>query len=150
MSDPRASRRSGGFTPAGLPSLEPGRQRPPRPLAVELAAATVIITGIVSILQSVEVVATLAQTGADDLTLAALSLGIGVATVVIGVLLRVGRAWLIGVNLLAIAGFLELISGSAVGILFGLLDVLVVAVLVAHRSWFSWSADASGDATPGP
>jgi hypothetical protein len=145
MSDPRASRRRDGFTPAGLRADEPGDTRPARPIAIEIATATVIITGVVSVLQSIEAYARLAQDGSDAAGLAAVSIAIGVLTVVIGLLLRTGRAWLIGVNLLAIAGFLELISGTPLGILFGVVDALVVVVLLALRPWFAWRP---GDVSP--
>jgi len=113
-------------------------------MLVELATAMIIVTGIVSVLQSVEVYAKLSGEGSGAADLAGLSVLIGVASVVVGVLLRYGRAWLVGVNLLAIAGFLGLISATPVGFLFGLLDVFVVIVLMVNRPWFAWTPDGPG------
>jgi hypothetical protein len=145
VSDPRPGRREPtGYTPAGFRSEDPATHRPSRPVAVELATATVIVTGVVSVLQSVEVYARLAQTGDPGAEIAALSIPIGIASVVIGLLLRTGRAWLVGVNLLAIAGFLELLAATPLGILAGIVDMLVVVTLVVNRPWFAWRP-APGD-----
>ncbi len=139
MSDPRPGRtRPTGFTPAGLPSDEPGMQRPPRPMAVELATAIVIVTGAMSVLISVEAFARMSELGSPGTGLTLPSLAIGVAMVVLGILLRTGRAWLVGVNVLAIAGFLELISGAPIGIVSGGLDAIAVVVLMVYRPWFAW------------
>jgi hypothetical protein len=145
VSDPRPGRQRPGLTPADLPSDEPGWQRPPRPVAVELATAIVIVSGVMSVLQSIEAYARLAQDGADTGPLVGLALLIGIASVVIGVLLRTGRAWLVGLNVLAVAGFLELISGVPIGWVFGGLDVMVVLVLLVHRPWFAWTPGGTGD-----
>jgi len=139
MSDPRPGRRPPtGFTPAGLRSDEPGMQRPPRPMAVELATASVIVAGAMSMLISVEAFARMSELGSAGTGLTLPSLAIGLATVVLGVLLRTGRAWLIGVNVLALAGFLELISGTPLGMVSGALDAIAVIVLMVYRPWFQW------------
>jgi hypothetical protein len=54
----------------------------------------------------------------------------------------------VAVNVAAVAGFLELTSGSAQGILFGVLDVAVVLILMRHRPWFHWSPDGERETTP--
>ena len=66
---------------------------------------------------------------------------LGIGFVVLGFLVRRGKGWLVAVNVAAVAGFLELTSGSAQGILFGALDVAVVLILMRHRPWFHWSPD---------
>lgn len=139
MSDPRPGRaRPAGITPAGLSSDEPGMRRPPRPTAVELATAIVIVSGAVSVLISVEAFARMNELGSAGTELTLPSLAIGLAMVALGILLRSGRAWLVGVNVLAIAGFLELISGAPIGIVFGMLDAIAVVVLMVYRPWFTW------------
>ena len=110
--------------------------RPPRPVLVELATAILIVGGALSFVTSIEALSRLADRGSAELSVAALSLFIGSLSVVLGLLLRTGRAWLVGINAVAIAGFLELISGSAVGLLYGALDVFVVVALVVTRDWF--------------
>jgi hypothetical protein len=110
--------------------------RPPRPVLVELATAILIIGGALGFVTSIEAMSRMADLGTLEISVASLSFFIGAASVVLGLLLRTGRAWLVGVNLIAIAGFLELISGTVVGLLYGALDVFVVLALVATRDWF--------------
>jgi hypothetical protein len=138
VSDPRPGRARSGLTPAGLPSDEPGMRRPPRPTAVELATAIVIVSGALSVLTSIDAYARMTELGSEGTGLTIPSIALGLAMVALGILLRYGRAWLVGVNVLAIAGFLELISGTPIGIVFGGLDALVVIVLLVHRPWFVW------------
>jgi hypothetical protein len=110
--------------------------RPPRPVLVELATAILIVGGALSFVTSIEGLSRMADRGEAEPSVATLSLFIGAVSVAVGLLLRTGRAWLIGVNLVAIAGFLELVSGTVVGLLYGALDVFVVLALVATRDWF--------------
>ena len=139
MSDPRPGRsRPTGLTPAGLPSDEPGMQRPARPMAVELATAIVIVSGAISVLLSIEAFARMAELDSTGTELTLPSLAIGLAMVALGVLLRTGRAWLVGVNVLALAGFLELISGTPLGMVSGAADAIAVIVLMVYRPWFIW------------
>jgi hypothetical protein len=117
-------------------SQEPAPTRGPRPVLLELATAMLIVAGALSVLTSIEAVAQMADRGTVEPSVALLSVATGLASVVLGLLLRTGRAWLVGINLAAIAGFLELSSGNVVGLLYGLLDVFVVVALVATREWF--------------
>ncbi len=94
--------------------------------------------GVISTLTSIEVVLTFAQQDQPLDWLSALSVAIGVGFVVLGVLVRYGRAWLVTVNVVAVVGFLELISGSIIGLFFGSLDVFVVLALMWTRLWFEW------------
>jgi hypothetical protein len=126
VSDPGAA----GASEAPTPS------RPPRPVLVELAAAVLVVGGALSFLTSIEAVAAMASRGGVDGSVALATLAIGALSVILGVFLRTGRAWLIGVNAVAIAGFLELTSGTVVGLVYGALDVFVVLALVATRDWF--------------
>ena len=139
MSDPRPGRsRPTGLTPAGLPSDEPGMQRPARTMAVELVTAIVIVSGAMSVLLSIEAFARMAELDSAGTELTLPSLAIGLAMVALGVLLRTGRAWLVGVNVLALAGFLELISGTPLGMVSGGVDAIAVIVLMVYRPWFTW------------
>jgi sulfite exporter TauE/SafE len=103
---------------------------------VELAAAILIIGSGTDALISLEGMAT-APT-ADARVLAALSVVVGIALVWLGLLLRAGRAWLVAINVVAIAAFLELRSLTFVGLLSAILDFVVVALLLRTRWWFQW------------
>ena len=129
---------------AGRPAKADRPERPRRPVGVEIAAAIMIVSGALGTLVSIEAAVQLSDQGTFDEPLAALSIAIGVATLVLGLLVRVGRAWLIAVNVAAVAGFLEITSGSAIGLLFGVLDVAVVALLVRDRPWFTRPGEDDG------
>jgi hypothetical protein len=105
---------------------------------VELAAAIMIVGGVLSIPATLQVATTLASQGQESDFLVLLSLGLAVGSVVLGILVRYGHAWLVAVNVVAIEGFLELTSGTPGGIVFGVLDALVVVALIANRPWFAW------------
>lgn len=113
-------------------SIVPAPTRPARPILVELAAAILIVGGLTSLIGS------LAAPGIVALLLVTLN----VVMVVLGVLIRRGRAWLIAVNVVAVALFLELTAlPSAFAIVFSLLDAVVLVALLRHRAWFDWRAD---------
>jgi hypothetical protein len=134
-------RRESGLTPAGLPAEPDGPVRPPRPVGVEVASAVMIVTGVMSALMTIEATWAMANRGEATAPIAALSMALGIGSVILGFLVRSGRAWLVAVNVLAVAGFLELTSGTAPGFLFGGLDVIVVVLLMRDRPWFAWSPD---------
>ena len=112
--------------------------RPRRPVAVEFAAAGLVVGGCVSILGSIQAIASLSAAGQPVDGLAPVTLGIGAAIMVLGLVVRSGRGWLVTVNVVAVLGFLELTSGTIAGIVLGALDVLVVLALVSERPWFQW------------
>jgi len=124
-------------------------RRPSRPALVELASAILVVNGAVSVLASLDVVMRLAEGGSAVEPLALVTLGIGIGSVILGLLMRIGRAWLVTLNLIAIAAFLELTSGSIAGLLFGGLDLFVVVVLLLERPWFAWTADEASRTGPG-
>jgi hypothetical protein len=117
------------------------RTRPRRPLLVELAAAVLVIGGAFGLLNSIDVILRLGEAGEAVDTLALLTLGIGIGFVVLGVLVRSGRAWLLAVNVVTVVGFLELTSGTIPGLFFGALDVFVVLALFWERPWFQSPAE---------
>jgi hypothetical protein len=151
VSDPRASRGEAsrgntGRTPAGFPTGDRRAKRPPRPVLVEVATALLIISGFMSLFTSLDAIIAIATSEEPDLALLALFLFIGVGTIAVGIALRYGFGWLFGVNYVAIAAFLELTSGTPQGLLFGGIDLFVLAVLLAQRPWFAWNPE--DDARP--
>jgi hypothetical protein len=108
---------------------------------VELATAMLIVSGLVSLFLSLGAVSTLASGGELSPLLAVLALVLGVAVPIVGLALRGGSWWLLGVNLVAVASFLELTAGSAEGLLFGAIDLFVLVALIANRAWFAWSPE---------
>jgi hypothetical protein len=116
-------------------SIEPLPPEPARPAVLELAAAILIVGGMTSILSSVATIARLGDgTGPLDLAL----LGLPAATIVVGLLIRVGRAWVLAINVVAIVLFVELSALPAVSALvFAALDTIVLWALIRHRAWFA-------------
>jgi hypothetical protein len=140
---PRRGRKGGN--PSGLRDAPRGPQRPRRPVLVELATALLIVSGLLSLFLSLGAVSTLADSGDLSPLLLVLALVLGVGIPIVGLALRYARWWLLGVNLVAVASFLELTSGSPQGLLFGGIDLFVVVVLLLHRPWFAWTpADEPG------
>jgi hypothetical protein len=141
----KGTRRRGN--PSGLRDAPRGPQRPPRPALVELATALLIVSGFLSLFLSMGAIANLSESGELLPVLALVAIVLGVAVPIVGLGLRYGHWWLLGVNLTAVASFLELTSGSAQGLLFGGIDLFVVVVLLAYRPWFAWTPeDATADA----
>ena len=141
-------RRPGSSGPP-VGAYEDRPRRPPRPPLVELAAAILIVNGALSALTSLEVVGRLADQGTASAPIALLSFAIGIGSVVLGILVRYGAAWLVAVNVVAVAGFLEISSWTALGLLFGILDVVVLLALFRERPWFTWSPEARSEREDG-
>jgi hypothetical protein len=114
--------------------------RPQRPILIELASALLVVGGAVNVLLSVDVLARIAQQGTGIGLLTVLTIVLNTTILALGVLVRMGRAWLVAVNVVAVLGFLELISGTTLGLVFGAIDVLIVLALVHERPWFEASA----------
>lgn len=72
----------------------------------------------------------------------AASLALAVGLIALGVAVRQGRAWVVAVNVVAIAAFLELRAVTAAGVISAILDMLVVGLLLRNRWWFRWSPPA--------
>jgi hypothetical protein len=107
-----------------------------RPVLVELASAVLVVSGALNLLISIQVLATLGNQGSDVGLLTLLTVALAVATIALGLLVRYGHAWLVAINVVAVVAFLELISGSPVGLLLGAVDTFVVLALVRERPWF--------------
>lgn len=112
----------------------------PRPVLVELASAILVVGGAINLLLSVDVLMRLAQQGTDILPLTGITIALSTLVLALGLGVRFGRLWLVTVNIVAVLGFLELLSQTPIGTLFGVLDVFVVLALVRERPWFEWSA----------
>jgi hypothetical protein len=119
----------------------PEAERPRRPVLVELAAAILIIGSATDAAISFESMATGATTEARLLAAASVSLGLLLA--ILGLLIRSGRAWLVTVNLVAVAAFLELQSLTLAGLLAAVFDMVVVGILLRERWWFQWKPAAT-------
>ena len=110
--------------------------RPPRPVLVELAAAILIVGGVLNLLLSIDALLRIAAAGQPVGALAVITIALASLVLVLGVLVRAGRAWLAAVNVVTVLAFLELLSGAPIGLLFGALDVIVVLALFRERRWF--------------
>ena len=110
--------------------------RPRRPVLVELATAILIIGSGIDALISLEGAAT-APTVEGRLLFAA-SAALAIALVALGLFVRAGRAWIVAINVVAIAAFLELTSLSFTGLVSMILDLAVLAILLRERWWFDW------------
>lgn len=126
---------------------EPRRAFHPRPVLVELASAILVVGAAVNLLISVDGLVNVAQGGGDIVIPTAITIVVATLTLGLGLAVRFGRAWLVTVNVMAVIAFLELLSQSSIGLLFGGLDVLVVVALFRERPWFVWSARERAEAT---
>jgi hypothetical protein len=125
-------------TPAdgGVDSSQvPLAERPRRPMSIEFASAILIVGGITSVIGSVLYEASGAETGIIGTIIVALD----VLTVVVGILIRRGRAWILAINVVAVALFLEITALPAgFAVMFTILDGLVLLALLRNRAWFDW------------
>ncbi len=119
-------------------------ERFPRPAAIELAAAILIIGGILGLAGAMGGAASLpAGTG----LLLVVTIALDVASIVVGVLIRMGRHWILDVNYVAIVGFLDLLAagGSPIALIRGIGEVVVVVILLVYRPWFVRRAASADD-----
>ena len=124
----------GAITKPVEPRPETDEPRPEpmrRPVLIELAGAILIVGGLQSLLTLPDPFAPGAGIGPW------LLLGLAVLTVVVGILVRSGRAWPLALNVTALVLFLEATAlPSPFAVLFLLLDAIVFVALVRHRAWF--------------
>lgn len=118
-------------TPDEIPdqSVAPPAERPRRPILIEIASAILIVGGLTSL------------AGVFSVTglLQVLVLAIDLLTIVVGILIRSGRGWVLALNVVVIAIFLEATAiSTSFGILFLVLDSIVLFALLRHRAWFDW------------
>ena len=114
---------------------EPDRPWPSRPAAVELAAALLIVGGAVGLLGALSGASSLPP-GTEPLL--ALTLFLDVGAIVLGLLARLGRLWIVAVNYAAVLGFIDLLGAGAspLALMLGLADIVVVVILFVHKPWF--------------
>jgi len=105
---------------------------------LEFAAAILIIGGLTSVISSLATIGKLSDAaGLLDLIL----VGLAASTIVVGLLVRAGRAWVFDINVVAIVLFLELSAlPSTSAFLFSALDLIVLWALLRHRAWFARSS----------
>lgn len=119
-------------------------ERFPRPAAIELGAAILIIGGILGFAGAIGGAASLPEgTG----LLLAVTLALDLASIVVGVLIRMGRLWILDVNYVAIVGFLDLLAAGAspIALIRGIGEVAVVVILLVNRPWFVRRAGSDKD-----
>jgi hypothetical protein len=118
-----------------LAANEPGSPPPSRPVAVELAAALLIVGGVINLIGGISSIPGLP---AGAVPLFVVTVALAIASIVIGLLVRLGRAWLVAVNLAAVLGFLDLLAagGSPLSLMLGISDILVVVILFRNKPWF--------------
>jgi hypothetical protein len=111
------------------------RARPNRPALIELAAALLIVAGVLGLI-SLFAPDPRRPEGLEGLAL--LTVALNVVQIVVGILVRMGRLWIVDVNYVAVLGFLDLAgaSGSTLALLLGVTEIAILAVLFAYRSWF--------------
>ena len=113
----------------------PGTLRPSRPAVVELAAAILIVGGVIGL---VGLVTRLSNIPPGLEPFLALTVALDVSSIAVGLLVRSGRLWILAVNYVAVLGFLDLLAsgGSPLALMLGLADVVVVVILVLNKPWF--------------
>jgi hypothetical protein len=121
-------------------SIVPEPARPPRPILIEAAAAILIVGGLTSLIGA------LTAPGIAGI----LFMTLNVAMIVLGLVIRRGRAWVVAINVVAVALFLELTALPATfAIVSIVMDAIVLAALFRHRAWFFWEPAAPAEGAPG-
>src|SRR5688500_18417060 len=107
-----------GTDPTGEDAERPW---PPRPAAIELAGAILIVGGMVGAFGTLSSAPNLAP-GTEPFV--GLTLALDVGSVVLGLLVRLGRLWLLAVNYAAVLGFIDLLGAGAspLALMLGLAD----------------------------
>jgi hypothetical protein len=118
-----------------LAADEPGPPPPSRPIAVELAAALLIVGGVINLIGGISSIPGLPP---GTVPLFAVTVALAIGSIVVGLLVRLGRAWLVAVNLAAVLGFLDLLAAGAspLSLMLGLSDILIVVLLFRSKPWF--------------
>ena len=108
---------------------------PSRPAPVELAAALLIVGGVINVLSAAANLSTVPP-GTEPFF--ALTLALAIGSIVVGLLVRLGRAWLVAVNYAAVLGFLDLLGAGAspLALMLGLAEIIVVVILFRYKPWF--------------
>jgi len=116
-------------------SIEPAQAEAARPAMLELAAAILIVGGLTSLIGAL---VTISRLGNGSAPLDIVLVGLAASTLVVGLFVRAGRAWVLDINVVAIVTFLELSAlPSTSAMLFSALDLIVLWALFRHRAWFA-------------
>jgi hypothetical protein len=107
---------------------------------VELAAALLIVGGVLGV---IGFFADNAPEATGFQAVALVTLVLNLALVAVGLLVRVGRLWLLAVNYVAVLAFLDLLASGAspVALMLAVAEIIVVAILFAQRPWFDAMRD---------
>jgi hypothetical protein len=125
------------------PDVATGGEPPPRPARpglVELAAAIMIVTGALGLFAALAFSRGLPP-GSEVIFISTIVIGVG--SIVLGLLIRVGRMWFLTINYAAVLGFLDLLNAgtSPLSLMLGLSDLVVVGILISHKAWFDAMRD---------
>lgn len=113
----------------------PETPMPPRPAAIELASAILVVAGVLGLLGAGS--AALDPQAAGDPFLSVTAV-LALGSIVMGLLIRLGRSWILALNYVAVLGFLDLLSAgtSPLALMLGLADIVVVVILFINKPWF--------------
>ena len=125
----------------------PLANRPARPVSIEASAAILIVGGLVAIVGTAGAAVGRDPAAADPgaRPILALIVALNVLTVIVGLLVRRGRAWIACVNVVAVVLFVELMAvpgGSATAPAIAVIDAFVFVALLRNRAWFDWRPPA--------
>ena len=131
------------MTSEPTPDVATGGEPPPRPARpglVELAAAIMIVTGALGLFAALAFSRGLPP-GSEVIFISTIVIGVG--SIVLGLLIRVGRMWFLTINYAAVLGFLDLLNAgtSPLSLMLGLSDLVVVGILISHKAWFDAMRD---------
>jgi hypothetical protein len=144
------TRHTDAYAPDPAPEA-PRPPRPSRPAVVELAAAILIVGGVIGLFGALTAAPRL-PAGAEPLLFLTIVLDVG--AIVCGVLIRTGRAWVVAVNYVAVLAFLDLLAAasSPLALMIGVGNLAAVVIVLWHKSWFDavgrWRAGDDADLTP--
>jgi uncharacterized ion transporter superfamily protein YfcC len=121
----------------------PPAERPARPISIEIGAAILVVGGFVAVIGTIGAALGGDPAAADPAArpVIALILALNVLTMIVGLLVRRGQAWVACINVVAVVLFLELTAvpaGNATAAVLALLDGFVFVALVRNRDWFDW------------
>jgi hypothetical protein len=127
---------AGRWQPAADETITPAR--PPRPTAIDFASTVFIVSGVFRLLA-----VALALAAPPDKNLVLLpgyvvaEAVIQGAAIVLGILIRYGRGWLVAANFAAVIAFIQLLSlVGVVSLAFGLLFAIAFVAIFRNRPWF--------------
>jgi hypothetical protein len=126
-------------------TIEPVPARPPRPAIIEFSAAILVVGGLFALFGTLAGVVSQGAESQIPPVFVVLFVVLDVLTVAVGLLIRMGRSWVLAINVVAISLFLDLTAlPSPVAVLFATMDAFVFFALFRHRWWFDWRPEPRG------